>query len=298
MATGISAFLSERELRHLHRLTLNSRYVVEGSLAGRHRSHLRGISSEFADHRAYNVGDDPRHIDWKVLGRTDRYFVRRFEDETILRVYLLVDRSASMAYGSGSMSKYTFACKTAMALGYVAAQAQDAVGLFIYSKDVDAVVPARGSLTHLNDLGTILHQHKPASSTATARAMHRVAEAVQRRAMIVLLSDLLDDPETVIRGLAHFRRQNHDVIVIHTLDPVEIDLAPVKAGRFRDMETGETVVADPSVLAAAYRQAFGEFLDTYRRSCLDLGADYRLLQTNQAPDELVRGYLHERWRSA
>ena len=298
MARGITHYLTDLELRRLDRLVLQSRYVVEGTLAGRHRSPLKGASAEFAEHRAYIPGEDPKNIDWKVLGRTDKYYVRRYEDETILRVYFVIDRSASMGFGSGLRTKYEFACRLAAALGYVIVKDRDAIGLYLYSNQTDAILPARNSKVHLNVFVRTLLRHVPASSTRTASTLHQIAQRVQRRAIIVLLSDLFDDEEEIVRSLAHFRRNHHDVIVFHTLDPRELDLSFPKSGRFLDPETGEQIVTDPRAISAAYRAVFGEFLERQRRRCRELNIDYRLVRTSEDMVTFVRAYLEERRKYA
>ena len=296
MAEGIAEFLTPAERHRLGRLALLSRYVVEGNLVGAHRSPRRGASSEFADHRMYLQGDDPKHIDWKVLGRTDRYYVRRYEDETNLRVYLALDRSASMAYGSSDRSKYDFACHVAAALGYVVVKARDSVGLFLYSDKIDARMTAGNSFLHLNNLLKQLRQREPAATTRIADALHEIAESIRKRALIVVLSDLFEDPEQINLALAHFRKQRHDVILCHVLDPMEIDLAFAKGARFEDMETGETLAADPRALAPEYQKVFGAFIEQYRETCSALHIDYRIARTDQEVETFVRAYLEERRR--
>jgi uncharacterized protein (DUF58 family) len=294
MAEGIGSFLTPRELQRLGRLMLQSRHVVEGTLAGRHRSPMRGASPEFAEHRAYIAGDDPKHIDWKVLGRTDRYYIRRYEDETNLRVYLVMDRSHSMGYGSDGRTKYDYACRLAAAIGYVVVKAKDSVGLCLYAEKIDAMMGARNSFAHLNNALKILKRHPPAARTDTANTLHRIAESIQRRALIVVFSDLFDDTHEVVRGLAHFRKHHHDVIIFHVLDPAEIEFPFKKGTEFVDMETGETLITDPRALAPQYRRAFEEFLEQYRRPCAELKIDYRLVNTAQPLDQFVRAYLQER----
>jgi len=296
MADGISQFLSPSDLHRLSLLTLNSRYVVEGNLAGRHRSPLRGSSSEFTDHRNYMPGDDPKHIDWKVLGRTDRYFVRRFEAETNLRVYLVVDRSGSMRYASGKTTKYDYACRLAAAVGYVTVKAKDSVGLYLYGDRIDAVMGPRNSFSHLNNLLKVLGRQEPGAMTRTAHTLHHIAETIRKRAMIVLLSDLFDEPADIVRALAHFRKQHHDVILFHVLDPAELDFPFKRSVEFEDLETGERLVVDPRTLAPAYRKVFAEFLEEYRRPCAEMRVDYRLVQTDHPPEPFVRAYLSERAR--
>lgn len=297
MPDGIASFLKPAELHKLGRLVINSRYVVEGSLAGRHRSPNKGSSTEFAEHRNYNPGDDPKHLDWKVLGRTDRYFVRRYEDETNLRVYLVIDRSASMAYASeGLESKYDYACHLAAAVGYVIVKAKDSVGLCVYSEKVDANIGARNSFSHLNNALAKLKGFKPASRTSTAMTLHRIADSIRRRALVILFSDLIDEQADIVRAIAHFRKLHHDVIVFHVLDPMEVDLSFKKGAEFVDMETGETVVVDPRAIADDYRKVFGEFLEGYRKPCAEMNVDYRMVKTNEPFDTFVRAYLEERKR--
>lgn len=296
MNQALTTLLAPSERQALNRLALESRYVVEGNLAGRHRSAARGMSTEFADHREYIAGDDPRRIDWKVLGRTERYYVRRYQDETNLRVYLVVDRSASMAYGSGSVTKYRYACRLAAALSYVVIKGRDSVGLYAYSDRVDAAIGARNSFAHLNNLLATLVSRPPAATTATADALRRVADDIHRRALIVLISDLFDDPAGIIRSLAHFRKLHHDVILFQVLDPMELDLDFRRGGEFVDVETGEKIVADPRAVADEYRQALAAFIEEYRSAAARMAIDYRLVRTHQPLDGFVRAYLEERRR--
>jgi uncharacterized protein (DUF58 family) len=293
---GIAAFLNPTELHKLGRLVLFSRQVVEGNLAGAHRSPLKGASSEFAEHRSYSIGDDPKHIDWKVFGRTEHYYVKRFEDETNLRVYIALDRSNSMGYGSGEKTKYDFGCHLAAALGYVTVKSRDSVGLFLHSDKVDLRMNALNSLNHLHSLLKRLQEFEPASTTNIADALHEIASSVRRRALIVVISDLLGDEKEICLALAHFKKQHHDVIVFHTLDPMEIDLSFKKGFMFEDMESGETITADPRALAREYQQLFGAFLEQYKKACAGMGIDYQLVRTDQSVETFVRAYLEERRR--
>ncbi len=291
---GISAFLNPAQMQKLNRLVLQSRYVVEGTLAGRHRSPARGASTEFADHRIYMPGDDLKRLDWKVLGRTERYYIRRYQDETNLRVYLVVDRSASMNYGSDGTTKYAYACALAAALGYVVLRSRDAVGLYVYADKMDAAMPARNSFRDFNNYLRRLQTLEPAETTDTPGALHRIADTIQRRALVLILSDLIDNEHEVVRALAHFRKQHHDVVVFQVLDPRELDLDFKRGGEFVDLETDERMVADPRALADAYREVFGAFLETYRKACAEMNIDYRLARTDMPMESFVRAYLEER----
>ncbi|MDD5483047.1 MAG: DUF58 domain-containing protein [Kiritimatiellae bacterium] len=293
-SAGIARFLSPEERHKLSRLMLLSRYVVEGNLAGAHRSPLRGPSSEFADHKAYALGDDPKHIDWRVLARTDRFYIKRYDDETNLRVYISLDRSASMNYGSAGLTKFDYACRLAAALGYVVVKSRDSVGLFLHAEKVDVRLGARNSLRHLNDLLKQVQAHPPASGTAVGETLHEIAASVRRRALIVVISDLLGDEKTLHAALARLRKQHHDVIVLHVLDPAEIDLSFKQNCEFIDLETGEKLNVNPRSLAPSYREVFGAFLERHRQACASLRIDYRLVRTDQPLDIFVRAYLQER----
>ena len=294
---GISGFLNPAEMHKLGRLVLLSRYVVEGNLAGAHRSPLKGPSSEFADHKSYGIGDDPKHIDWRVFARTDKYYVKRYEDETNLRVYLTVDRSGSMAFSSGKRTKYDFACHLASALGYVTVKSRDSVGLFLHSDKVDMRMDAKNSLLHLNNLLKQLQTFEPGNTTEIAEPLHEIAASVQRRGLIVVISDLLgEDEDEIVKALAHLRKKHHDVIVFHVLDPAEIDLPFQKMCEFEDLETGEVLSVNPRALAKDYSKVFGAFLERYRKTCAGLKIDYRLVTTDQDIETLVQAYLMERRR--
>ncbi len=293
---GIAGFLTPEERHSLGRLTLLSRYVIEGNLAGAHRSPLKGQSSEFADHKAYGIGDDPKHIDWRVLARTDKYYVKRFQDETNLRVYIALDRSASMGYGSGDVTKYERACHLAAAIGYVVVKARDSVGLYLHSDKIDMVMDARNSYLHLNNMLKQLQEHEPKNETDIAEALHQIAGKIRRRALVIVISDLLGDQDAITVGLAHLRKQHHDVIVLHVLDPAEIDLSFKQACDFTDLETGETLSVNPRGIAKDYQKIFGEFLEKYEKTCASMKIDYRLARTDQPLDTFVRAYLQERIR--
>ncbi len=295
-AEGIKAFLNSAEMHKLNRIVLQSRYVVEGNLAGAHRSPLKGASSEFADHKAYGIGDDPKHIDWKVLSRTDRYYIKRYEDETNLRVYILLDCSNSMGYGSTALRKFDFACRVAAALGYVVVKARDSVGMFLFSDKITMEIEPRNSLNHLHNMFKRLQGVNPSSSTKMADSLNQIAASIHKRALVVLISDLLDNEKEVTLALAHFRKKLHDVVVLHVLDPVEIDLSLKQGFEFEDMETGEKVTVDPRALAKDYQKEIGVFLEHYRHTCEGMKVDYRLVRTDQSVETYVRAYLEERRR--
>ena len=294
---GIAAFLNPAEMHKLGRLLLLSRNKVEGNLAGAHRSPLRGPSSEFADHKSYGIGDETKHIDWRVFARTDKYFIKRYEDETNLRVYLVLDRSASMNYASGEgPTKFEFASRLAAAVGYVIVKARDSIGLFLHGEKVDVRMDAGNSFQHLNNLLKHVQSHPPGGGSDLAKTLHEIASSVRRGALVVVLSDLLGDEEEIVKALAHLRKQRHDVIVLQTLDPAELDLNLTKPCELLDLETGEELPINPRGLAEEYHEIFGEFLEHYKKACAGMNIDYRVVPTNQPLESFVRVYLSERRR--
>lgn len=297
MQDGIQKLLSPRELTGLRNLNIESRFTVEGSLQGAHRSPTHGFSVEFSDYRQYVTGDDLRHLDWKVYARNERLYIRQYEEECNLRVYLLVDGSASMGFkGDAPLSKYAFAARLAAALAYVTVQQQDSIGLSIFDQRTVCQLPARGGRGHLRQVGNALAMHSPAATTDLAQTLHRLADSVQRRALVVVLSDLFDDLEPIHRALAHFRRRHHDVIVYHTMDPAELEFPYDGMGRFTDMETGEEMLTDPLEIQASYQEAIAEFLHSCRKACAGLDVDYCFAETVESPVELIRRHFARRKR--
>lgn len=295
--TGLSDYLTPEMMRKLDGFMLRSRYVVEGFQVGAHASPLKGASVEFNDYRQYVKGDNLRNLDWKVFGRTDRYYIKQFEEETNLRVQVIIDGSGSMGYGSiGHRTKYTYACQIAAALGYIVSKERDSLGVTIYDNEVRQHIPARSGKRHLGVVLDRLAAHTPQHRTDTGQALHMLAEMVSRRGMIVLISDLFDDASAVFNALAHFRKKMHDVILLQVLDPVELDLSIDRMAEFIDMETGEKLEIDPSSARLAYKQELQKLIDECREKCSVLNVDYRLVSTDQSFEDFVHQYLMERRR--
>ena len=294
---GISDYLTPEAMRKLDGFMLRSRYVVESFQVGAHASPLKGASVEFTDYRQYVKGDNLRNLDWKVFGRTDRYYIKQFEEETSLRVQVIIDGSGSMGYGSpGQKTKYEYACHVAAALGYIVSKERDSLGVTIYDNEVRQHVPARSGKRHLRVFLERMAGHEPKNRTDTGLALHALAEMISRRGMIVLISDLFDDPQAVFNALAHFRKKMHDVILLQVLDPVELDLSIDRMAEFIDMETGEKLEIDPSSARLAYKQELQKLIDQCREKCAVLNVDYRLVSTDQSFEDFVHQYLMERRR--
>jgi len=294
---GIADFLTPEAMRKLESLVLRSRYIVEGFRAGSHASPLKGASVEFADHRQYVKGDNLRNLDWKVFGRTERYYIKQFEEETNLRVHVIIDGSGSMGFRSGGrLSKYEYACRIAASFGYIVSKQQDSLGLTIFDSELREEIPARGGMRHFRLVLERLAGHKPGGNTDTGRALHALAESSFRRGMIVLMSDLFDDPEAVFRAVAHFRKKMHDVILLQILDPAELELSFERVAEFVDMETGEKLELDPALARLAYKQELQKAIDACREKCAVMHVDYRLVSTAESFEDFIHQYLADRRR--
>lgn len=298
--TTVDKYLEPKMLRALARLPLMSRRVVEGAMQGSHRSPFKGYSTEFADHRDYVPGDDLRHLDWKVYSRTDRYYIKRYEENTNLRGYLVVDCSASMNFPrkpkAGRLTKYQYACHLAAGLGYVLTKQQDPVGMFMFNEQVIAQLPAMRSLSHLRRMLETMDQIEPSKKTDGGKALSGVASMLKRRGLVIIISDLLDEPENVIKSLAHFRQRGHDAIVIQVLDEQELTFPFTKVMTMRDMETRDQITVDGAEIAADYVQQINGFVEKYKESCFQQGFDYMLASTATPYDTLLTAMLTRRQR--
>jgi uncharacterized protein (DUF58 family) len=295
--SGFSDFLTAETMRKLDHLVLGSRWTAEGGRAGRHSSVLKGASVEFRDHRDYVQGDSLRHLDWKLFGRSERYFIKQFQEETSLRVHFVLDASASMAFRhSGSLTKYQFARELTAAGAYLAHHQQDSIGLVIYDDQVRRWLPTKGGNRHVRNFLEALGTHEPGGRTDTGKALEALAEGMARRGLVLMLSDLLDAPEAVFRALAHFRRRGHDVVLVQVLDPAELDLPFDGASDFIDMETGERLEADAALVRRAYCEAIGAAIDGFRARCGALRVDFRIATTDRTPSDFLNELLADRNR--
>jgi uncharacterized protein (DUF58 family) len=298
MAAGVRErqFLDPAVVARLGTLELKARTVVEGLLSGLHRSPFKGFSVEFAEYRQYIPGDDLATIDWKVYARSDRHFVKKFEEETNLDCHVVLDASGSMAYGSHGLTKFEYAQCLAASLGYLMNRQRDAVGLTAFDASITTMLPASARPGHLRAFLITLDRLQPGRETDVARPLHQLADSLTKRGMVVLISDLLDDPERVVRGLKHFQFRGTDVIVFHVLDPDEIQFPFQRATRFEDLETDEEVMAVPSLVRAHYLEAMGALVERYRRELGACGIDYCQLSTDQPLEMGLLAYLSTRAR--
>jgi uncharacterized protein (DUF58 family) len=289
--------LNPKVIGELGNLDLVARLVVEGFLTGLHKSPYHGFSVEFAEHRQYMPGDPIRHIDWKIYAKSDRFYVKMYEEETNLRGHLLVDTSASMGYASeGQPTKLRYGTWLAAALAYLMIHQQDSVGLLTYADRVQRFIPPRAVKTHLKVLYAELDALKPSATTDTLRSLQDLADRIHRRGLVVLISDLMDDPKGVLTALKHFRHRQHEVLVFHVLDPHEIEFPFRDESGFIDMETGREVLTQPWEIAKDYRKNFQAWQEAYARECRANLIDYVPIDTSTPFDRTLLAYLEKRRR--
>jgi uncharacterized protein (DUF58 family) len=290
-------FLDPAVVARLGTLELRARTIVEGFLSGLHRSPSKGFSVEFAEYRPYLPGDDLSTIDWKVYARSDRFFVKKSEEETNLECRLLVDVSASMAYASHAVSKLEYACCLAASLAYLMRRQRDAVGLTAFDSRIVSMLPVSARPGHLRALLASLEQLRPGAGTDMSKPFHQLADTLAKRGLVIVISDLLDEPSRVVEGLKHLRFRGTDVIVFQTLDPAERTFPFDRPARFRDLETAEEVTATPALVRDDYLAALGGMIEFYKRELGVSDIDYALLDTSEPLDLALLAYLDSRRRS-
>lgn len=289
-------YFEPRTLAKLRGLQLRAQRIVEGYVAGLHRSPYRGFSVEFAEHREYTPGDDLRYLDWKVFGRTDKYYLKQYEDETNLIGYLVLDTSESMRYRGpdSALSKFEYAQCAAAALAWLILQQQDAVGLVTFADRIRANVPPSSSASHLKRLLDVMEGTQPAAKTATGPIFHELAEQWTKRGVVVIISDLFDDLASLLAGLKHLRYRQHDVLILQVLDAAELDFPFAQPTRFRGLEGMPDTIAEPRSLRRAYRQEIDRFLHSVKRGCREREMDYCLLRTDTPLDTALSAFLARR----
>lgn len=289
-------YLDPAVVARLGHLDVRARLVVEGFIAGMHRSPFHGFSVEFAEHRPYMPGDPLKNLDWKVLARSDRYLVKQYTEETNLRCHLLLDLSGSMGFRSSraALSKLEYARSLAAALAYLMLGQQDAVGALLFAEKPLRYVPARAVRSHLDIVLKTLAEGEPHGPTKLGPALHELAERIKRRGLVVLLSDLMDKPADVLSGLQHFRHKRHEVVVFHILDPDEVDFPYTDTATFVDMESGVRLTTEPWEIAARYRERLAAWQGQYARACREQMMDYVPLDTRTPFDRALLAYLEKR----
>ena len=296
---GQALALNPLDLARLAHLSIRARVIVEGAFAGLHHNPHAGTSIEFAEHKEYAPGDDIRHMDWKAVGRKGRYYIKRFEDETEMRTFMLVDTSASMGYRRRTVSKLEYATYLAAALGYLLAQQGDPAGLLLFDEKTRSYLPPRSRGGHVRDLLLALEAAYPAGRTAPGRALAHIGELADRRSLIVLFTDLLDATPDVGDRLRHLRSRGHDVVLFHLLDPDEVELPFEDLTQFEGIEPDDTrrLLTDPRDLVASFRRESLALRERWRLACLEARVEYLFATTDQPPADVLRGFLFARQRA-
>jgi len=288
-------YLEPSALARVKNLQMVARGVVEGAISGLHASPYKGFSVEFAEHREYTAGDDPRHLDYKMLARTDRLYIKQYEEETNMRVQILLDTSGSMAYShEGNITKYDYAAHLTAILAYLMTRQQDSVGLTTFDTEVRLDMPARSSPRHFGEMMRQLEAIKPGEKTDVAETLHKLANRFKKRCLIVLVSDLYDEPDAVMRALHHFRHRKHEVIVFHVFDKAEIEFPFKDVISFHDLETDERLQIDPVFVRDVYKEQIETFIEGYRRACAETQIDYVMTDTSVPYDFMLSKYIAKR----
>ncbi|MDQ7779555.1 MAG: DUF58 domain-containing protein [Planctomycetota bacterium] len=287
----IEQYLKPEVIKRIAGLDLKARFIVQGFISGLHASPYHGFSVEFSEHRKYELGDELNTIDWNVYGRTDRFFVKKYRAETNTQCHLVVDVSPSMGYGYKGMTKLEYGICIAAALGFMMIRQQDPVGLVTFDERIRTYVPPKCKRGHLAVILGQLTKAYPSAQTNIAGALNDVAGMLRRRGLVILISDLLAEPQSVLPALSHLRFRQHDVIVFHILDESEVKLPFEDMTSFQDPETGSRVVADPHSVRKAYMARLNEFIESYRTVCNDNKIDYVQLDTSMPFDKALMSFL-------
>jgi uncharacterized protein (DUF58 family) len=288
-------FISPADLAKTEHLELISRQIVEGLYSGGHRSKQKGGSAEFAEHRAYSPGDEIRLLDWRVYGKSDRYYIKQFEEETSLQAMFVLDASGSMGFGMSTASKYAYSRMASLCLARVVLRQSDAAGLAIVGEDIRSFLPPRNQASHLEVLTQRMREATPSGSTFLTKALGDLASRIKRRGIIIIFSDCFDRPEELAHSLKLLRARRHEVILFHVLAPEELSFSFQQWTRFESLENhGEIVELDPEFIRKEYLSRVREFLEQIRRACGEASCDYVPLRTDEALGDALGTYLRRR----
>jgi len=290
-------FLDPSIISKLNSLELRARLVVEGFMVGLHKSPYHGFSVEFTQHRPYMQGDGLKDIDWKVYGKTEKFFIKQYEEETNLKCYVLLDISSSMGFGfEKNIKKIQYASTLVAALSYLLIKQQDAVGLALYSDRIVKYFPPKMSKAYLHEIMKHLAVIAPSEKTNTAECLNVIAEKIKRRGLVIIVSDFFDDINKILKALKHFRHKKHEVIVFQILDPVERSFSFGRDAVFKDLETLEEITTQPYQIQKSYREAMNDFTGKLKSECLISNIEYNLIETSSPFDKALFSYIQKRSR--
>ena len=278
----------------LDSISMRAKMVVEGYIIGQHRSPYHGFSVEFAEHRSYEPGDEVRHIDWKLYGKTNRLYVKRYEEETNLRAHLILDTSKSMDYASGKVSKLQYGSYLLAALSYLMISQQDAAGVVLFDESIKSFIPPKSTPSHLNTLLNVLDVKEPGTDTKIEPVLHEMAERIKKRGLVIIISDLFDEPDSIMNGLKHFRHSKQEIILFHILDRNELEFNFNSRTKFVDMESGQEITTDPWHVKNDYKNLIKNLQDYYKIQCRLNRIDYVSLFTDDSLDKGLNEYFNKR----
>ncbi len=288
-------FLNPSIISKLNSLELRARLVVEGFMVGLHKSPYHGFSAEFTQHRPYMQGDGLKDIDWKVYGKTEKFFIKQYEEETNLKSYILLDISNSMNFAyEKNVKKIEYASTLVAAFSYLMIKQQDAVGLAIYADKILKYFPPKMSKAYLREIIKNLSAITPSEKTNTAECLNSIAEKIKRRGLVIIVSDFFDDVNAILKALKHFRYKKHEVIVFQILDPIERTFSFGKDAIFKDMETAEEITTQPYQIQKSYKDAMNEFIGKIKSECLNANIEYNLIETSSPFDKALFSYIQKR----
>ncbi len=297
MKESVQELFTPEAVSRISRLELIARYVVEGFMTGLHKSPYHGFSAEFSEHRQYMEGDSLRYLDWKVYGRTDRMYIKRFEEETNLISHIILDVSGSMGFREkGSVSKLRYGSILAASLAYLMLRQRDSVGLVTFADKMQSMLPPRSLQSQTNEILSALSRIEPAGTTSAGEVLHTMAERVKKRGLVVLISDLIFDKDELLHGLKHFRHNGHELLVFHVLDPAELDFDYRSETRFIDMESGRSLTTQPWHIRDEYLKELNARRESLVRAMHDISVDYALFPTDMPFDRALTEYLAKRKR--
>ena len=294
MSNIYQKYMNPEVVNKIDNLSLRARLVVEGFIIGMHKSPYHGFSVEFSEHRPYGFGDEIKYIDWKLWGKTDRFYIKQFEEETNLKCHMILDKSSSMNFSSSNITKFDYSKSLSAALTYLMIKQQDAIGLTTFDEKIDVSINPKSKISHLNLLLKTMHNAKPGGETNISHLLHILAESIKKRGLIILISDLLDNQEDIVKGLRHFRYKGHEIIIFHIIDPKEKDLDYNDNINFIDLETTESIITDSRLIRKKYNKAFKNFCDYYSTQCSKNKIDYVPVLTSDSLDKSLMQYLMKR----
>jgi uncharacterized protein (DUF58 family) len=287
-------YLKPEVLQKIGDLEMIARSVVEGLRVGSHRSSLKGFSTEFAHHRQYSPGDPIKDLDWRVFGRTDRFYTKLYEAETNYDCYILLDASTSMTYGSGKVNKLEYAKYLTASLSYMILNQRDSVSLSIFDSKVRTYIPPSSTMSRILQLDQVLKDLEPTPKESIAKQLHDIALQIKRRSFVILISDLFCDTDDIMKGLDHLRFDGHNVIVLHTLDPYELEFPFNGTWKFEALEDDDELITQPERIRSDYLDSINAYLKELQAACIKSQIDYSLVNTSQALDTVLREFLQRR----